>query len=82
MKLPNKETYEKFQSIFDMNLAGFKDITIMAVTGKFAFDIFRFDKYCHKYLGYKEEKHGSLNDFITRKHGEEASKLIVSLLDF
>ena len=80
--LPSKEVYEKFKMFFGIDLANYQDTLLMVVTRQFSFDIFAFDTYCKKFLGYREEKDGSLKDFITKKYGEDACKLIMDLLSF
>lgn len=82
VQLPSKEIYEKFKEIFGIDLAGYKDIVIMGMTRRFSFNIIAFDDYCRKFLRYREEKDGSLRDFITKKYGEDACKLVIDLLNF
>jgi len=80
--IPSKETYATFKVFFDRDLAGFKDIILMAVTRRFSFDIFGFNEYCKTYLGYKEDDNTSLSDFVKKKYGEKANELIKCLLNF
>lgn len=79
--LPNKEVYAKFKLTFGTDLADYKDVLMMVITRRFAFDIFGFEKYCRQ-LGYSEDKYGSLNVFVKNKFGEDASRLIIDLLNF
>jgi len=85
--LPSKNVYAKFRKFFGTDLANFKDTLLMGIglmsTGKvkFSFDVFKFDKYCQG-LGYSPEKDGSLRDFVTKRFGTEASKLVEGLLKF
>ena len=79
--IPTAEVDRQFRKYFGVSLFDFKDTLLMIITHHYKFDILGFDKYCHQ-LGYSEEKHGSLSDFITKKYGEDARKLVVDLIRF
>ena len=79
--LPKEETYRKFKNIFGTDLANFKDILIMALTGRFEFDIIGFENFL-KREGYNPEGGISMRDFVAKKYGKDAEELISFLLRF
>ena len=46
----------------------------------FGFDIIKFDDYCQTALGYVEDGQTSNSDFTTAKFGQNATKLIETLI--
>ena len=50
--------------------------------GKYIMDILNLDTHLHTKFGYKEEEHGSMEDFIKLKWGDEGVKIIRQLLGF
>jgi len=75
------EIYEKrFRELFNIPMNMFYNGFLIAF-GNYSIDIIRLDDYMKRHRGYKEEKHGSLKDFIKLQYGEEASKLIEEVLD-
>ena len=59
----------------------FMDVALSALLGKYEFDVLKFDAWCHREQGYKEEIHGSCRDFIAFKWGEDVANYIGSLLE-
>ena len=80
-ELPPKEVYYAFKHYFGEDLANFKDTIVMMATGRFSFDIIKFDEFCKKHFGYDEEN-GSLKAFIDGRFGENVSCFILDLLNF
>ena len=68
----------KFEETFGVSKAKFADRLMMWVTGKYVLDIIKFDEWLHDTQGYTEEKDGSINNFVEKKWGKEAVKLINS----
>jgi hypothetical protein len=68
-----------------MNHFGTKDIfrldILSAQTKQYQFDIIKFDDWLHDFHNYKEEKHGSIKDFIFLKFEKEAMTFIESLFN-
>lgn len=59
----------------------FEDVFISKITGKYCFDVIKFDDWLHKYHGYNEDIHGSARDFVMSKFGNEPCKFIEDLLN-
>ena len=73
----NKHNVE-FKKYFGTDLKVFVN-PLLARMGIFDFDIISFDKYLHR-QGYREEKHGSIKDYLLTKHGKDAVDLIDDLI--
>ena len=74
-----KPKHNEFQKYFGIN-DHFIDFFISKLTGKYSFDIIKFDKWLHSAHGYIEEKHGSCKDFVLLKFGKETLGFINNLL--
>lgn len=48
--------------------------------GYFEFDLFAFDDFLHKRLGYDEDEHGSIKDFLVLKYGDPAANLVHGMI--
>lgn len=70
---PSLQQKTMFHSYFHVNLFEFYHPI-------FGFDIIGFDDHAQQRWGYIEDGKTSLNDFITQKFGEGASKLISELI--
>ena len=68
----------KFKRYFGTDIKIFIN-PLLAQIGVFDFDIISFDKYLHR-QGYREEKHGSIKDYLLTKHGKDAVDLIDDLI--
>ena len=71
---------QEFYTSFGRSIESFRDNLMSLVSHRFVFDIVAFDKYCHDYLGYVEEEHGSLQDFMLTKCSKELVEYIRGLL--
>ena len=67
---------KQFREYFKVEITKFCDTQMSSILNKFQFDVFMFDDYLHEKLGYTEEEHGSINDFLKLKHGEGAVELM------
>jgi len=76
----NPTLANRFRKDFDMPLLTFTDRLMTRIRGSFSFDVIAFDGYCHEALGYSEDEHGSLNDFITAKSGKDMADFLRGLL--
>jgi len=75
-----KEGFELlFKKYFNVDLDRFIDKRLLCL-GVYTCDIIKFDEYMHKYYGYNEAEHGSLNDFLKLKFGIGAVELIDKLI--
>lgn len=57
----------------------FMDPLLTAAIGRFDLDIIKLDDWLHT-QGYKEETHGSMQDYITLTYGTNASAFISRLI--
>jgi hypothetical protein len=71
---------DAFEQAFGLVMVGFADKLFCGILHRFVFDVVKFDEYCHAELGYTEEEHGSLHDFIVIKSTEELAGYIKSVL--
>jgi cyanate lyase len=71
---------EAFKDLFEAQVQHFIDTLLFSV-GIIHFDVVRFDEYLHRRAGYREEKHGSMKQFIQEKYGDKGMSLIKSLMD-
>ena len=69
-----------FQETFGTALLRFTDPLFASSMGIYSFNIVMFDELMHS-RGYSEDKDGSLNDYITKNYGQEASELIKKLIN-
>lgn len=71
---------QEFYSSFGRHIEYFRDNLMSLVSGRFVFNVTTFDDYCHDHLGYVEEEHGSLQDFMLTKCSKELVEYIRGLL--
>lgn len=76
LEMMNKHGTE-FKEIFDAEINSFAGK--LCLIGIADFDIVEFDKFMHKW-GYREDKDGSLADYIEMRYGERGRELINELL--
>lgn len=69
---------DMIQDTFKFNIREHTDSLI--VFGTFLFPLVEFDDHMHKEFDYKEEEHGSLKDFITKKWGPEICEKVEGVL--
>jgi len=68
---------DRFRATFDVPLSGFMGKLI--IFGIKDFDIVRFDKYLQN-IGYGIRKDGSMEDYITKQYGQEATDLVREII--
>lgn len=71
----NKE-FEHYFNIIDK----FRDHLVTYFTGKYSFDILRFEKWLQEVHGYNPESNISMKDFVREKFGQDAVDFIYSIL--
>ena len=69
----------EFKRLFHIRLNYFMDM-LTNLFGIFSFDVIEFDKYA-KRLGYREDKDGSLSNWVEAKYGKEANQLMDKILN-
>lgn len=74
------EYKQEFKDTFGVELYHFYGI-FARLYGAADFDVMKFDDWLHIAKGYKEEKDGSMKDFIEKHYGDKAVKLIKKLID-
>ena len=80
-EMVNKERNDLFLKHFGQGDRFFMDPLMSTMCGRYEFDVLKFDDWCHKIHGYKEEKHGSCVDFITLTWGKDVALYIQQLLE-
>ena len=68
---------DDFYNTFNTPLYKYIDKMLLSM-GVYSFDIIGFDDYLHT-IGYIENKHGSIKDYILKTYGNKAVKLIETL---
>ena len=68
---------DDFYNTFNTPLYKYIDKMLLSM-GVYSFDIIGFDDYLHT-IGYIENKHGSIKDYILKTYGNKAVKLIEKL---
>ncbi len=68
---------DRFKGIFGISLGSF--MGMLVVFGIKDFDVVKFDTYLQR-LGYRTEKDGSTNNYVTKKYGQQATDLIKELI--
>ena len=68
---------DRFKAFFGISLGSF--MGMLVVFGIQDFDVIKFDTYLQK-LGYRVEQDGSMNNYITKEYGQEATDLIKELI--
>jgi len=68
---------DKFKTIFNISLGSFVGYGV--IWGFQDFDIVKFDTYIQR-LGYQIERDGSLKDYVLKRYGKGAVKLIKDLI--
>lgn len=58
----------------------FMDFFVSKITGKYSFDVIKFDEWLHSMHGYRENVHGSCKDFVLLRFGSNALKFVEGLL--
>ncbi len=77
----NDVIYEKFKSIFGVDLDKFNDRLISYAMGvRFNFDIILFEEYYKKNIEYFDDGEMSFSDAVNKKFGEDGVNLIKFLL--
>lgn len=73
-------TYKKrFQLYFHQDLRTYVD-SMIAASGRFSFDIIKFESYCASKYNYAMNKNGSLSNFILERFGKPAVDLMDKML--
>jgi hypothetical protein len=68
---------DDFYNTFNTPLYKYIDKMLLSM-GVYSFDIIGFDDYLHT-IGYIENKHGNIKDYILKTYGNKAVKLIEKL---
>jgi hypothetical protein len=76
----DKHIVLEFQEVFKVPLYRFCDLVLTKFTGEFKIDLVKFDYFLHKWMGYSEDLHGSIGEFLTLLAGKEFSDAIRTLL--
>ena len=64
----SKEFSYEFAEKFKRDVFDFKDC-MLGVFGLFSFNLSEFDDWLHSECGYRESRHGSMNNFLIKKFG-------------
>ncbi len=78
----DQKDFEQFNETFKpygVILTSFTDQMFITM-GMWLFDIVEFDKFLHK-IGYRENAHGSMEDYLRNNFSEETADLIASLIE-
>lgn len=70
---------DEFRRTFNAPLEAFAS-ELIGLLGHFDFDIFKFNDWCIRMKGYKEDGKTSLSAFITKKFGVKAGKLVRNII--
>lgn len=70
----------KFQKTFGVSFKPFYDGIMSVVSKHLVMDIVKFDDWLHNQFGDYEDKGQSMKDIVLEKYGEDAEKLILSLI--
>ena len=88
-KYYNKKQESLFKKTFGVSINAFAEPTFTQASGKFAFDILKFDEFLGKVdkeydstnCTYKTLTDLSISDYLTIKYGKEIEGLIRDLID-
>lgn len=90
MKIYNKEQRNLFMKTFGVDPHIFSESSmLMAITGRWLFDILKFDKWCNdndsdfdsEKCIYKGQKDTSLSEYLTIKYGEHITDLVSDIMN-
>lgn len=73
------EKSHKFFRYFGENIVQFIDDVCSGLAKEMMIDIIQFSQYLQDYFDYSVKEHGTIDDFITLRFGEEALELIQEL---
>lgn len=75
------KTDEKFREFFGVSFKRFWDAKLSVISGKISIDIMRFDEYLTKKYEDEYTDDMSMQEFITQKFGNAASKFVFKLVN-
>lgn len=70
----------KFAKLFEVSIGDFYDPLLSLLFGRWMIDLIRFDQYLHSKFGNYEAEGLSMEEFVTMRFGNEASKLLEDLI--
>lgn len=70
----------KFQKSFGVSFKPFYDGMMSVIFKHLMVDIIKFDDWLHNQFGDYEDKGQSMQGLVREKYGEDAEKLIISLI--
>lgn len=69
----------KFEHYFEVPVKDFMDSVCTMIANAMMIDIIQFSQFLQQYHGYVVSEHGTIDDFVATRFGEEALEIVQEL---